>query len=187
MGGFLNPYDFAYRGRDTVNQATKVAQEVIKNVGNERINIAKESISQIITQGGKESERVLPKILRGVIEDVYQTPFRLLENLGKQINKIYICFIYCIFYSFSGRKGPSRFFLIHPFLVFHYMQSIHFGKHSRFPPYTSPCLCYGTHHQENKPLLTNAHNPFSNKFFSLKSNFNSSLSIVAIDFKNLNK
>ena len=110
MGGFLNPYDFAYGGRDTVNQATKVAQEVIKNVGNERINIAKESISQIITQGGKESERVLPKILRGVIEDVYQTPFRLLENLGKQINKIYICFIYCIFYSFSGRKGPSRFF-----------------------------------------------------------------------------
>ena len=28
-------------------------------------------------------ERVLPKILRGAIEDVYQTPFRLHGNLTK--------------------------------------------------------------------------------------------------------
>ena len=34
-------------------------------------------------------ERVLPKILRGAIEDVYQTPFSLIENFGKQqLNKI---------------------------------------------------------------------------------------------------
>ena len=34
-------------------------------------------------------ERVLPKLLRGAIEDVYETPFRLLGNLGKkQFNKI---------------------------------------------------------------------------------------------------
>ena len=34
-------------------------------------------------------ERVLPKILRGAIEDVYQTPFRLLGYFGKeQFNKI---------------------------------------------------------------------------------------------------
>lgn len=35
-------------------------------------------------QGGQEVERVLPKILRVAIEDVYQTPFRVLENFGKQ-------------------------------------------------------------------------------------------------------
>ena len=29
-------------------------------------------------------ERVLPKILRGAIEDVYQTPFRLLGKFGKE-------------------------------------------------------------------------------------------------------
>ena len=29
-------------------------------------------------------ERVLPKIIRGAIEDVYKTPFRLLGNLGKE-------------------------------------------------------------------------------------------------------
>ena len=89
MGGFLNRYDFAYAGRDTVNQAAKVAPGVIKNAGNEINNIAKERINQIITQGGKETERVLPKILRGAIEDVYQTLFRLLGNFEKQqLNKL---------------------------------------------------------------------------------------------------
>ena len=77
MGIFLNRYDFAYAGRDTVNQAAKVAPGVIKNAGNEINNIPKERINQIIIQGGKEAERVLPNILRGAIEYVYQTPFRL--------------------------------------------------------------------------------------------------------------
>ena len=89
LGGFLNRYDFAYAGRDTVNQAAKVAPGVIKNAGNEINNIAKERINQIITQGGKEAERVLPKIYRGAIEDVYQTLFRLLGNFRKQqLNKL---------------------------------------------------------------------------------------------------
>ena len=51
-------------------------------------NIATGMINQIILQAGKEVERVLPKILRGAIEDVCQTPFRLLANFGKQFNKI---------------------------------------------------------------------------------------------------
>ena len=33
-GGFLNRYDFAYAGHDTVNQAAKVALEVIKAAAN---------------------------------------------------------------------------------------------------------------------------------------------------------
>ena len=34
-------------------------------------------------------ERVLPKILRGAIENVYETPFRLPGNFGKlRLNKI---------------------------------------------------------------------------------------------------
>ena len=52
-------------------------------------DIAKDRINQIIAQGGKEVEGVLPKILKGAIEDVNQTPFRLLGNFGKQqLNKI---------------------------------------------------------------------------------------------------
>ena len=88
-GGFLNRYDFAYGSRDTVNQAAKVAPGVIKNAGNEINNIAKQMIDQVITQEGKEVEHVVPKIPRGTIEDVYQIPFRMLGNFGKQqLNKL---------------------------------------------------------------------------------------------------
>ena len=69
-GGFLNHYNFTYAGRDIANQAAKVAQGVIKNASNETNNVAKQKINQIITQGEKKVERVLPKILRGAIEDV---------------------------------------------------------------------------------------------------------------------
>ena len=52
-------------------------------------NVAQQRINQIISQGGKEVERALPKILWGAIEDTYQTPFRLLRNFGKQqLNKL---------------------------------------------------------------------------------------------------
>ena len=86
---FLNCYDFAYVGRDTVNQAAKVAPGVIKAATDDINNIAKDRINQIIFHGGKEVERVLPKILRGAIEDVYQMPVRLFGNFGKQqLNKM---------------------------------------------------------------------------------------------------
>ena len=89
MAGFLNCYDFAYAHRDTVNQAAKVTPGVIKSASNEINNVAKKRINQILTQGGKEAECVLPKILRRTSEDVYQTPFRMLGNFGKQqLNKL---------------------------------------------------------------------------------------------------
>ena len=89
MGDFFNHYDFAYAGRYTVNLAAKVAPGVIKVTTNDINEVAKNRINQIIFQGGKEVERVLPKILRRAIEDVYRTPFRLLGNFGKkQLNKI---------------------------------------------------------------------------------------------------
>ena len=86
---FLKRYDFAYPDRDTVNQAAKVAPGVIKAVRNDINNIAKERINQIISQDGKEVERILPKLLKKIIEDVYQMSFRLLSNFWKQqFNKI---------------------------------------------------------------------------------------------------
>ena len=88
-GGFLNQYDFGYAGRYKVNQATKVATGVIKAAANDINAVATDRINQIISQGGKEVECPLPKILSRAIEDVYQTPFRLLGNFGKQqFNKI---------------------------------------------------------------------------------------------------
>ena len=87
-GGFLSRYDFAYAERDIVNQAAKVAPSVIKGTTNDS-NIAEQRINQIISRGSKEVERVLPKIFGEAIDDVFQTPFRLLRIFGKQqLNKI---------------------------------------------------------------------------------------------------
>ena len=42
-----------------------------------------------MSQSGKEVEHALPKGLRRAIEDIYQMPFRLLENFGKnQLNEL---------------------------------------------------------------------------------------------------
>ena len=74
-GGFLNRYDFAYAGRDTVDQLGKVAPGIIKSASSVINNISQHRINQIIRQEGQEMKRVLPKILQEAIEDVYQTPF----------------------------------------------------------------------------------------------------------------
>ena len=88
-GRLLDCYDFAYTDRDVVNQVAKVAVGAIKGATNDINNMAKQRIDLIIPQGGNKIERVLPKILRRAIEDVYETPFRLLGNFGKQqLNKL---------------------------------------------------------------------------------------------------
>ena len=70
-GGFLNRHDFVYAGRDTVNQVGNIARELIRNASLEINNIAQQPINQVVSQGGKEIERVLPKLLREAIEDIY--------------------------------------------------------------------------------------------------------------------
>ena len=88
-GGFLNRYDFAYAGRDTVNQVGKIAPNIIKGAVGNINEIAKERIDKIIKMGGAEVEHIAPKIIRGAIEEVYSTPFRMLRDLGKkQLQKI---------------------------------------------------------------------------------------------------
>ena len=83
-GGFLNRYDFAYAGTDVVNQSGKVAPKLINQATGEINKIAQQRIDQVIRSGGAEIERVAPKIIKGAIEEVYKTPFRLLCNLGKK-------------------------------------------------------------------------------------------------------
>ena len=83
-GGFLNRYDFAYAGRDTVNQVGKIAPKIITQATSDINKIAKERIDQVVRSGGAETERVAPKIIKGAIEEVYKTPFRLLGNLVKK-------------------------------------------------------------------------------------------------------
>ena len=91
-GGFLNRYDFAYAGRDTVNTAMKNAEritpQIMKQFSDQVNQVAKNSgqqrVQQIIDQGGQKVEKLAPKIIRDAIEDVYQTPFRLLGIFGKK-------------------------------------------------------------------------------------------------------
>ena len=88
-GGFLNRYDFAYAGRDVVNQVGKIAPDIINKATSDINKIAKDRIDQVIRNGGAEVERIAPKIIRGTIEEVYKTPFRLLGDIGKkQFSKI---------------------------------------------------------------------------------------------------
>ena len=73
VGSFLNWHDFAYAGRDVVNQVGKVAPEII-NQGTGEINkIIQERIDQAIRLGEAEIERVAPKIIKGAIEEVHKT------------------------------------------------------------------------------------------------------------------
>ena len=88
-GGFWNRYDFSNAGRDVVNQAGIVAPKTISQATGEINEIAQDRSDQTIRSGGAEIERVASKIIRGTIEEVYKTPFRLLGNLGKkQFQKI---------------------------------------------------------------------------------------------------
>ena len=43
-GGFLNRYDFAYAGRDVVNQAGKVGPGIIKGALNKADSVAKHGL-----------------------------------------------------------------------------------------------------------------------------------------------
>ena len=75
--------------RDTVNQLGKIAPGIINQATGEINKIAQQRTDQAVRSGGAEIERVAPKIIRGAIEEVYKTPFRLLGNLGKrQFQKI---------------------------------------------------------------------------------------------------
>ena len=68
-GGFLNKYNFAYAGRDVVNQVGKVAPKMITQATAEINKIAQVRIDQVVRSGEAEIERVAPKIIKGAIED----------------------------------------------------------------------------------------------------------------------
>ena len=88
-GGFLNRYDFAYAGRDTINHVGKIAPGIINKATSDINKIAQQRIDQAIRTSRAEIECVAPKIIRGAIEEVYKTLFRLLGNLRKkQFQKI---------------------------------------------------------------------------------------------------
>ena len=87
-GGFLNRYDFAYAGRDAVNQSMKgldtLAPKVINQASKKIDKITEARIRQVINDNGQQIQKLAPQIIRGAIDNVYETAFRLLGKLGKQ-------------------------------------------------------------------------------------------------------
>ena len=85
--GFLKKYDFAYAGRDVVNQAyknlDKTAPALIQNLKGELNDVLQQRTLQFITEGCTQLKEIGPQLLKGAIEDAYKTPFRLLGNFGK--------------------------------------------------------------------------------------------------------
>ena len=85
-GGWLNRYDFAYAGRDSVNQAAyhmkKIAPNLIRQSSKELDAIASHRINKLTNNTANEIKRIAPGLIRGAIEEVYKTPFRLLGNFG---------------------------------------------------------------------------------------------------------
>ena len=55
-GGFLNRCDFAYAGRDIVNQVGKVTPKLLKQATGEINKIAQQRINQVVHSGGAEIE-----------------------------------------------------------------------------------------------------------------------------------
>ena len=53
-GGFLNRYDFAYTGRDVVNQVGNIAPKTITKATSDINKFAKERIDQIVRSGGAQ-------------------------------------------------------------------------------------------------------------------------------------
>ena len=68
----------------SVNQVDKIAPGITNKATADINKLAKQGIDEVIRDGEAEIERVAPKIIRGAIEEVYKTPFRLLGNLGKK-------------------------------------------------------------------------------------------------------
>ena len=102
-GGFLSHYDFAYAGHDTVNQAAKhvktialglinqtfnrvdeLAPELVRTATRELDMVAARRINQIAHRSGETIQRIAPGIIRGSIEELYKTPFRLLGQFGRR-------------------------------------------------------------------------------------------------------
>ena len=101
-GGVLSRYDFAYAGRDSVNQAAcrvkkidpelinktfdraiDFAPQVIRKASRELDAIAARRINQFTYNTGREVQRIAPGLIKRAIEELYKTPFRLLGQFGR--------------------------------------------------------------------------------------------------------
>ena len=61
-----------------------LAPKIIKQATGQLNQITQRRIQQIIYQGGQQVEQIAPKNIKGAIEEVHKTRFRLLGRFGKK-------------------------------------------------------------------------------------------------------
>ena len=83
-GGFLNRYDFAYAGRNTINQAAKHLDTLAPKLVYQLMSKATTGLDNITAKRVEQIKQIAPGLIRGAIEELYKTPFRLLGNLGRK-------------------------------------------------------------------------------------------------------
>ena len=86
-GGFLNWYDFAYAGRDIINQASKHLDKLAPKLVDQLMNKATTGLDKISSKRVKQIKQIAPGLIKGAVEELYKTPFRLLRNIGRKKHK----------------------------------------------------------------------------------------------------
>ena len=89
-GSFLNRYDFAYAGRDTVNQATKNLDKLAPKLVDELMNRATTGLDKISANRIEQIKQIAPSLIKGAVEELYKTSFRLLGKMGKKKYKLFL-------------------------------------------------------------------------------------------------
>ena len=87
-GGFLNRYDFAYAGRDTVNQATKNLDKLAPKLIDQLMTKATTGLDNISAKRAEQIKQIAPGLIKGAVEELYKTPFHLLGNMGRKKYKL---------------------------------------------------------------------------------------------------
>ena len=87
-GGFLNRYDFAYAGRDTVNQAAKHMDTLAPKLVDQLMSKATAGLDKISAKRVEQIKQIAPGLIKGAVEELYKTPFRLLGNIGRKKYKV---------------------------------------------------------------------------------------------------
>ena len=67
-----------------MNRAQAAAPVLLSRASQELDKVAAKRIDQIAQRTGETLQKVAPDIIKGAIEELYKTPFRLLGNFGRK-------------------------------------------------------------------------------------------------------
>ena len=87
-----------------MNRVDELAPELVRTAGRELDMIAVRRINQIAHRSGETIQRIAPGIIRGAIEELYKTPFRLLGQFGRKKYKQLKAKVYRRLRRYNGKR-----------------------------------------------------------------------------------